>query len=83
MITNLLEDFTPTERAVLSKYGFTLDINDLAAVVKKSVKTIQNEISLEVFPIPTTGKGQALRANFRDVAAHLDRACPSHLKRAS
>ena len=57
----------------MEMYGPRLGTEQLAQVLGMSKGAIYNQISAETFPIHTYVDGGKRWADFRDVAAHLDR----------
>jgi predicted DNA-binding transcriptional regulator AlpA len=66
---------------LVETYGPRLNIEQLAKVLGLSKGAIYNQISANTFPVETYLDGGKRWADYRDVAAHLDRC--RHLARGS
>lgn len=62
-----------TGELLFEKYGPTLDIAELAEVLKMSEGTLKNRLSAGTCPVPTYREGGKRVANVQDVATYLDR----------
>lgn len=58
---------------VFDKYGERLDAKALAAFLGVTVTTLYNQIAMGTCPVPTYLDGKSRYADYRDVAAHLDK----------
>jgi hypothetical protein len=71
-----------TQMIVAEKYGVRLGVEQLAQVLGLSKGAIYNQISAETFAIATYIDGGKRWADYRDVAAHIDR-CRAEAKAAA
>lgn len=62
-----------TQVVVAEKYGLRLGIEQLAEVLGMSKGGVYNQLSAGTFPVPTYIDAGKRWADFRDVAAHLDK----------
>lgn len=58
---------------LLSTYGPTLDMEQLAGLLHTSKKTIENRVSAGLFPIATYKEGRARVASAESIATYLQR----------
>jgi hypothetical protein len=61
-----------TQAWLLEKYGARINMDQLAEILDRKVRTIYNQLSAETFPVKTYLDGQRRFADYRDVAEHLD-----------
>lgn len=62
-----------TQALVFEKYGERLDADALAKFLNVSKTTLYNQITAGTCPVPTYLDGKSRYADYRDVAAHLDK----------
>ncbi|MBB6319280.1 hypothetical protein [Paraburkholderia tropica] len=62
-----------TRAYILEKFGVRLSVPQLAQLLSMAEGTVRNQISAEVFPIPTYKEGSARFAPYEAVADYLDR----------
>ncbi|WP_343666279.1 hypothetical protein [Paraburkholderia tropica] len=62
-----------TRAYILEKFGVRLSVPQLAQLLSMAEGTVRNQISAEIFPIPTYKEGAARFAPYEAVADYLDR----------
>lgn len=62
-----------TQMIIAERYGTRVSLQQLASELRMAVGTIRNQVSAGTFPIPTFLDAGGRFADYRDVAAYVDR----------
>jgi hypothetical protein len=62
-----------TQMFILERYGLRLSLDQLALAIGVKKNTLYNQVTSPEFPIKTYLDGGKRWADYRDVAAHIDR----------
>lgn len=62
-----------TQAMIVDKYGFRIGVEKLAEILSITKPSVYNQLSAGTFPIATYLDQGKRFADFRDVAAHIDR----------
>jgi len=62
-----------TQAMIVDKYGIRLPVEKLAEILCITKPSVYNQLSAGTFPIPTYMDQGRRYADFRDVAAHIDK----------
>lgn len=62
-----------TQAMIVDKYGFRVGVTQLAEIMCITKPAVYNQLSAGTFPIPTYLDQGKRFADFRDIAAHIDK----------